>query len=465
MSVNPKVAIIIVNWNKRDDAINLLTSLKNINYDNHDIILVDNASTDDSVKTIRKQFPDIELVENPENLGGTGGFNSGMRHALRNKDYQYLWLLDNDAEVEENTLIELTRAMERDEKIGLAGSRIVDSLSRDITVEAGAFFRLDTVGVTPLFRNIRNLKIKSEVTEVDYVAICSALVRTSALERVDLMDERYFIFWDDMDWGLQFKNNGYKVVSVLNSVVYHPAFTEKRGVIVDAYYGVRNPLLTYTKHFSPMKRSLIFYRYLRQKCTVLVLLGLSGKINTMRLGFDGIFDFIAGRWGKQTNNIQPDESNGESTELPGRINDVLILNDGSKDEIYDALKSLVKTHSNANYTLLITDDRADFFDQSFKNIIKVDTTKSYSLIYLLSIFLTIIKKNYDVAINFKHTSPFSYAVKKVYSYDSSKKEFQETDNNMKNIWKPIVSTIFGEVTSILLLPIIWIRSLRYVKTG
>ena len=140
--------------------------------------------------------------------------------------------------------------------------------------------------------------------EVDYVAICSALARTSALERVGLMDERYFFFWDDMDWGLQFKENGFKVVSVLSSIVYHPAFTEKRGIMADYYYGNRNSLLTYTKHMGLSNRISIFYRYLRHKCTSLIFLGLNGEEDTMKLGFEGILDFVVGRWGKKINNGQ-----------------------------------------------------------------------------------------------------------------------------------------------------------------
>ena len=159
---NPKVAIIILNWNKRDDTLKLLRSLEGIDYDNHDTVVVDNASTDGSAETIRKQFPDIDLIINTDNLGGTGGFNSGMRHALTNRNYKYVWLLDNDAEVESSTLRELVDAMEQDETIGIAGSRIIDSDRRDITVEAGAFLKRDSIGVQPLYRNIRNLNIDDQ---------------------------------------------------------------------------------------------------------------------------------------------------------------------------------------------------------------------------------------------------------------------------------------------------------------
>ena len=108
MFKNPKVAIVTVNWNKRDYVLNLLNSLKHINYDNYNIIVVDNASTDDSVTAIKEHFPNVNLIVNSENLGGTGGFNTGIKYVLEATDkYKYIWLLDNDAVVEKDTLIEL----------------------------------------------------------------------------------------------------------------------------------------------------------------------------------------------------------------------------------------------------------------------------------------------------------------------------------------------------------------------
>lgn len=463
-SDNPKVAIIILNWNKRDDTLKLLRSIEGIDYDHHDTVVVDNASTDGSAESIRKQFPNIELIINTDNLGGTGGFNSGMRHALRNRNYKYVWLLDNDAEVEPNTLRELVDAMERDETIGIAGSRIIDSDRRDITVEAGAFLNRDSIGVQPLYRNTRNLNIASGIMEVDYVAICSALARTSALERVGLMDERYFFFWDDMDWGLQFKENGFKVVSVLSSVVYHPAFTEKRGILADYYYGNRNSLLTYTKHMGLRNRVSIFYRYLRHKCTSLIFLGLNGREDTMKLGFEGILDFVVGRWGKKINNGKPNEALNESTDFPGCVKNILILNDGDKDEIYNAYYFLSGRYPDAGFTLLITDDRSDFFDKGFENLITIKTTKPYSILYLFPIFVKMLFKKFDIAVSFKNSSPFSYAAVKSYSFHHNTRKFNEIDSNFHNVWKLVISAILGEMMSIILLPILWASSLKYQKT-
>ena len=464
MKNDPKVAAIIVNWNKKNDALRLLGSLKAIDYDNYDILVIDNASTDDSVKAIKEQFPEIDLTVNPENLGGTGGFNSGMRRALEKAGYEFLWLLDNDAVVEQNTLRELVNTMESDDRIGLAGSRIVDPERRDITVEAGAFIKKDSIGVSPLYRNVKNLTVLDTTADVDYVAICSALVRASALESVGLMDERYFIFWDDMDWGISFKRKGFRVVSVLDSIAYHPAFTEKRGPLVDCYYGNRNSLLTYAKYTGSWKTAQVFHTSLRQLCTNIVLLGLNGKTATLMLSVSGVYDFAAGNWGKIPRTVKFDDTEHHNPGLQPDARNILILNDGSRDQIQGAFECLKTYYPGARFTLLITSDRKDFFKTSFENIITIDIKKPYSVFYLLSLFIGVLRKEFDISVSFTNSSPFLYATGKSYVFDSVTGEFYKTGNNLWNIWKPVLSTLSGEIMSIILLPILWASSLKYKKS-
>ncbi len=463
MDTDPSVAIVIVNWNKKDYVINLLSSLQTIEYENYELIVIDNASSDDSVEAIKKEYLNLKLIVNKENLGGTGGFNTGIKYALDQHTYDYIWLLDNDAEVEKRTLSELVKAMESDSDIGIAGSRIMDTEQRDITVEAGALIRRDTIGVNPLYRNSKEIDLKHNILDVDYVAICSALVRVKSLEKVGLMDERYFIFWDDMDWGLEFKEAGYRVVAVINSLVYHPAFTEKRGVLVDYYYGNRNSLLAYSKHLKPTKLIPLFYSFLRHKITSLLLIGLNGSTSKMKLGLGAIIDYMRNKWGKK-DYLDTDEKQPANTLLPGHIQNILVLNDGNKDEILGALESLKKYYPHANYTLLLGSDRKKLFESKFEHIIAVDLSKSYSVLHLMSKFFQVFRGAYDLSVNFKSSSPFSYAAGKSFQFSMSTEQFREVKSNRRNIWKLVVATICGELLSIVFLPVLWISSRKYKKS-
>jgi GT2 family glycosyltransferase len=457
----PRVAIVIVNWNKKDYLLNLLNSLKNLDYADFETIVVDNASSDGSSEAIRIQFPDIHTIVNPENLGGTGGFNTGMRYALHKGGYKYIWLLDNDVQVENDALSELIKAMENDEAIGIAGSRIVDIERRDITVEAGAFLAWNTINVEPLFRNKKGLDVQNQIEDVDYVAICSALIKISAVDNVGLMDERFFFFWDDMDWGLQFKKNGYRVVAVLNSIVYHPAFTEKRSSLVDLYYGTRNALLTYAKHTNPLERIPIFFNFMSLRSKTLIFWGLSGRRDLTTMGVNGIWDFIQGKWGGRVFDASPPKIYHRPSALPKEAKKILILNSGYRTEIFAALNQLKHFFPRAEFTLLMYDDRLDIFDDIFPIIIKINSQKAHKLAHNMAVFFRLLFKKYDIAVNSKDPSPFSFAVKKAYDFNYPTREFIESKNDLKGVWKLVLSSVLGELVGLMLLPIIYISSIKH----
>ncbi|HEX9830654.1 MAG TPA: hypothetical protein VGA94_03115, partial [Thermodesulfobacteriota bacterium] len=118
---------------------------------------------------------------------------------------------------------------------------------------------------------------------------------------------------------------------------------------------------------------------------------------------------------------------------------------------------------NAAYTLLMTDDRVDMFNLGFDQIVQINTKSQYNLSYLLFIFFKVLSNKYDVAVNFKYASPFSYAVKRAYTFDPSKKQFREDKSNLNNIWKLIISTALGEVIAMLLFPIVYTLSFKHGK--
>lgn len=116
MMPTPSILVIIVTWNKKDYVLDLLNSLRNLDYASSaiDTVVVDNASNDGTAEAIRELFPQVNLICNPENIGGTGGFNTGLKWAFAQPDgkYKYLWLLDNDVLVHRAALSELVNLLE-----------------------------------------------------------------------------------------------------------------------------------------------------------------------------------------------------------------------------------------------------------------------------------------------------------------------------------------------------------------
>jgi GT2 family glycosyltransferase len=469
MSENPKVAIVIVTWNKKSYVMELLTSLRNINYDNLDIIVVDNASTDDTCQAIREQFPHVNLIVNPENLGGTGGFNTGLRYVLKKGGYKYTWLLDNDAVVERETLIELVKVMEEDDKVGITGSIIMEP-DMEMIVELGAFVSWSIGTWKPNYRNNRLSAIKEiDTTEVDYVAACSSLVRNEALYKIGVMDERYFIHWDDIDLSLRAKQAGYKVMASPKSKAYHGLEDKPINPLI-SYYDIRNGLLTITKHQNGVKRFLYIFNMLRGTGKGIIYSLLSGLHSTAKLLLFGPLDFIRGKFYKTGIAVKTDDSTPDPISKIIHFEDIdisnkskiLILPNGSYALIKRVVEGLKEKSSNYHISLLIQSDRLELFkDLEIDRFIIFEGYKQ-STLQTISILKEILESKYDLCISPSRSMlPFSYAVKKYYLYDHKRDYFVKSNEDIYASWKLFVSFLGGELLAIILMPFVYLKSLAY----
>src|SRR4030042_2187559 len=136
--MNPKVSIIILNWNGLEDTIECLNSLKKITYPNYKVILVDNGSKGNDARVLREKFGDyIHLIENDRNYGYAKGVNIGIRYALANSASEYILLLNNDTVVAPDFLNQLVKLAESDSSVGIVGPK---------TYYYGSSSRLESIG-------------------------------------------------------------------------------------------------------------------------------------------------------------------------------------------------------------------------------------------------------------------------------------------------------------------------------
>lgn len=458
-----RIAAVIVNWNKKDQVLRLLNQLEQNYKSSFDTFVVDNASTDGSAEAIMKERPDVFLIVNKENLGGTGGFNSGIRHVVAQKKYHYIWLLDNDAEIDQKTLPNLVAVMESLPDVGIAGSRIVDIDNKKITVETGGCFRWDMMGVFALNRN--TYMLKSNIIECDYVAICSALVRVSTLESVGFMDERLFLFWDDMDWGLTFKKHGYRVVSIPGSIAYHGSFTEReRGDITNYYYGIRNPLLVYTKHASFLLRAVIFYHSLRYFGRSVYFMKMTDQRHKALLINQALNDYLNGRWGKvgQISQSFTDSNHNRCKEKSTSFQTILVSVLGtSQNEAQKMITTLQRSFPDSRITLLVSDDRCAYFNDF--TVIQMNMKKTNDLLYLGSLFTRILLKRYD-AIALSTAAPFAYASRYYLKFNNENEYYSTHHSGAFPIMKLFFSVLQGELFALIKLPGIMLSSYKYKKT-
>jgi hypothetical protein len=264
-----RVAVVICSWNKRERLVRCIDSV--LEESAHDIFVVDNASTDGSAAAVRERFGKrVTLIENPENRGGSGGFNTGIKAALDGpQEYDFVHLLDNDALIERGAIGALVEFMEGGQEgrgCGIAGSKIYLMARPRVIQEFGAFIDYDLAtirphkrfydeeaggqapgGATPRVNGCATPCVNGTI-EVDYVPACSMLVRAEVFKRVGFLDESFFLYWDDMDFAVRAGRAGYKVYAVSDSRVWHNLGTSNKKNLLPTYYFWRNRIRFFLKY-------------------------------------------------------------------------------------------------------------------------------------------------------------------------------------------------------------------------
>jgi len=231
-SRQPLVYIILVNWNKWQHTVECITSLLPLIYVNYKIIVVDNASTDGSVKYIRDACPAVTVLINAKNRGFSGGNNVGINLALE-QGADYVWLLNNDTVVDPDALSELIRKAELDMRYAVVGSALFDYY---------APHKLQTIGGIRIkgWSGAFGVPRRSDDEPMDYVTGASMLIRTDAIKNIGCLDESYFFYWEDREFCYRAKLGGYKLASTSGSKVYH-----KEGVSHTKDNGVYSSFVEY----------------------------------------------------------------------------------------------------------------------------------------------------------------------------------------------------------------------------
>lgn len=222
-TTSPKVFIILVNWNGWKDTVECLHSLKELDYSDYSVIVVDNGSTDRSVNEIEYRFPDITLIKNKENRGFAGGNNVGITYALE-RDADYVWLLNNDTVVDRQALSHLVERMEEDDHTGICGSRLIYYHQRDtIQVLAGGSYN-KWLATTDNFGQHQSVNATFDrqmiEEELDFIIGASMLVSREFLEEVGLLCEDYFLYYEEIDWGIRAAPH-FSLGFAPKSIVYH----------------------------------------------------------------------------------------------------------------------------------------------------------------------------------------------------------------------------------------------------
>jgi GT2 family glycosyltransferase len=293
-SRTPSVAIVVLNWNGGADTLRCIASLERQTYPNFRILVVDNGSTDGSVAALRALGERITLIESAENLGYTGGNNLAIRAALKG-DFGYIWLFNNDAVAEPDTLAKLVAACEADPKVGLASPFLRDPDGIALGEFCGGKFDMDLL--TFEFTNRPEIYREWESCTPDRIWLygTALLLRREAVEKIGVLDDDFFAYIEDNEISLRSAKNGFKNIIVTNTTVFH-GFHYENASPYHFYYMARNRILLIRKHgkFPKNLRSLLW-----------IINEQIGKISSMQANAagrraicGGIWDGLAGTRGR-----------------------------------------------------------------------------------------------------------------------------------------------------------------------
>jgi GT2 family glycosyltransferase len=218
------ISIIIVNWNTKDLLRNCLNSIyQTVQNITLEIIVVDNASHDGSVAMLREEFPQVTIIENTTNRG----FGAANNQAINIMKGRYALLLNTDTILAEDAVYELFSFMEAYPDAAMACGQLLNADGSKQNSIANFPNLLTLFLNTPLLEYLFPKRYPSKrydykwPIEVDSGIGASLLVRKQAIDKVGMLDERYFFFFEETDWALQMKTAGWKIYHVPSAFIYH----------------------------------------------------------------------------------------------------------------------------------------------------------------------------------------------------------------------------------------------------
>ena len=297
-----KVSIIIVNYNKKKLLQNCLKSIENIQYDNYDVIIVDNGSTDKSLEFVRNEYAKHALIDMGYNSSFCVANNIGIAKALKLKSDAVI-LLNNDTIVDKLFLAEMVRLVSLNEKIGMIAAKILLMKQKNKIDSTGISITPDGLAKN---RNVnRDSSYALESEEVFCPAGAAALYTRELLEDIkegnDFFDEKYAFYFEELDLGWRARLRGWKCIYSSDAIVYHYK-NATSGVYSKfiAFHTNRNIFYNIIKNYplSYCIRALLLtlVRYPLLICGMIIGRGAVGKFQNNLNGIELIDVTIRGWW-------------------------------------------------------------------------------------------------------------------------------------------------------------------------
>ena len=210
-----QVSIIIPNFNGKQYLKDCLNSIKKQNFSLYEVIIIDNGSTDESVEYIKDNYDEFTLIQNRENLGFATAVNQGIKAS----NAEYVFLLNNDTELEVECVSKLLNCIDKDETIFAVSSKMIQNQNRNLIDDAGDEYTI--LGFTQKVGNNRSTEFYQRKREIFSACAGAAIYRRNIFDIIGYFDENFFAYMEDLDISYRARIYGFKCVYCPEAVVYH----------------------------------------------------------------------------------------------------------------------------------------------------------------------------------------------------------------------------------------------------
>ncbi|MCP4255719.1 MAG: glycosyltransferase family 2 protein [Candidatus Scalindua sp.] len=297
---SPKVTIIILHLKNIPCIVDCVVSLNKITYQNYDIIVVHNGPENKALINALSPVSQhiTKVIDTEANLGFARGNNIGIRHALKD-GAEYVLLINDDTEVSSDFLARMIEVAEMQPNAGMLGPKILlYDLPQKIWFE-GAGFNNKTCEVTTAGFNNAEKCGDNIIVESDYITGCALLVKRKVIEKIGLLDERFFLYWEDVDWGLRCIKSGFANLVVTHSLIRHKASASSGGIdsLMRAYHRTRSQLLI-ARLYNPKILWKLQRKLFRDIAWVLFKSSDPHRIKKARAFLAAMIDYHTGKTGE-----------------------------------------------------------------------------------------------------------------------------------------------------------------------
>ncbi|WP_109831421.1 glycosyltransferase family 2 protein [Reichenbachiella versicolor] len=251
----PQISIVTVNYHQPTVTCELLKSIALLSYPNLEVIVVDNGQKTDNTTIYKSYYPYVTVVTSEANLGFAGGNNLGIEKASG----EFIFLLNNDTEISDGTIESMLKAF-TDDTVG-AVNPIIRYYDEPDRVQFSGFTAIDPV----TGRNDKLTDVPDDYRESVYFHGAAVMIRKSAIDKMGPMPERYFLYYEELDWSVRLSESGYKTVVDPYSIILHKeSVSTGKMSPLKTYYQSRNRLFFMFKnnHFLSFCLFASYYLFL-----------------------------------------------------------------------------------------------------------------------------------------------------------------------------------------------------------